>query len=93
MNYKRRFEPGKYPKKCTLCGKDFVSAGRFAKYCAACKKIGYKMQDKKRAVSMQNDTEAMRQACLNCVKPNCTGSCRRLVLISKGEATCDMQVC
>jgi hypothetical protein len=72
-----------YTKECTICGNEYIAPRRYSKYCDNCRKIGYKLSEKRRSVKMNNDTEEMRNACLTCPKPKCGGQCERLALIAK----------
>ena len=73
-----------YKKQCQICGKQFTTSGRCAKFCNDCKAVGYKMGKKKFTVKVSHDTEAMREACLSCTRPRCGGECERLAIIAKG---------
>lgn len=75
-----------YEKKCIVCGESIVSTVNTAKYCTKCRKKAYSKLRGKHAVGTLNDSEAMRQACLTCRRPSCSGACEELAQIAREES-------
>lgn len=75
-----------YEKICRECGTKFTAAVNNTKFCQACRKAVYKKNKQKHKVFLLNDSEAMRQACLNCRRPRCGGECEELARVARGEA-------
>ena len=75
-----------YERVCEFCGSVYETPVNNTKFCPACRKKAYERNRIKDKVACLNDTEAMRQACLNCTRPRCGGQCEELARIARGEA-------
>lgn len=72
---------------CQLCGKSFsVTFQGKVKYCEDCRAEGYKRTSDKNRIALSADTDAMRQMCLKCTRPRCSGQCEELAMLARGEA-------
>lgn len=72
-----------FEKKCQACGEDFASTVNNAKFCKKCRKMAYTNGKRKHIVGTLNDSEAMRQMCLSCGKPRCSGTCEELAALAR----------
>lgn len=66
---------------CQRCGKEFELRGTWGKHCDECRTIANRENVKKRnqkVLRASNDTEEMRNICLNCKRGRCHGQCEEL---------------
>ena len=71
---------------CTVCGKEFEAQTLRARYCPECRVNVTRKRNRlatHQRVQVVDDTDDMRNLCLNCTKPRCRGECDELARLSK----------